>query len=676
MKNKCILILIIFISGFSAFSDSLEFKAAPYVSLPVAESADYYNVGYGANLDLFWSPFQNGIFGLSGGLGYSALPTQAETLLSAFRLQLGGGVRWQFLPRLTLGADLQAGLYYGIYETLDALNAAARGAIQLDFTVTDAFSFGAGADYSRFFTSETSLYDGVGVSIMGTVKPSGVGASPKIDLKYIESQPVFPVFYKWYDTNTFGNGTLKNSSTSTLKNIRVQVFINEFMDTPKDCISIAQVKPGDTVDFPVFALFKDSILTVTEKTKVAGEIVIEYEALGNTYRTKKNFTIDVYDRNAITWSDDRRAASFVTAKDPSVLQFAKEIAGGAREYHLKAGDKNFRSAMAIFIAMQEYGMKYIVDPVSSYESLSGDESAVDYLQFPRQTLQYRSGDCDDLTILYCALLESVGIKTAFITVPGHIYPAFALSISEDEAGKTFRNGQENLIFDHEQVWVPVEITMLNSGFVDAWQKGAGEWMENAENASIYSIHDAWKTYESVGIREELKEIKVPLWNDVKVSYGREIDRYIASELDPQIKQIESRMASIGSSPRLENRIGTLYARYGKLDEAGRIFKKIIEKDNFLPSYNNLANVYYLQEDYSSALLYFNKAESISPDQRTIIAGRIKTLKALNRFTEADEQFNRLLALYPEYEKEYSLLSGNYANSDRAGESELPVEWDD
>ena len=33
----------------------------------------------------------------------------------------------------------------------------------------------------------------------------------------------------------------------------------------------------------------------------------------------------------------------------------------------------------------------------------------------KQTLEYRAGDCDDLSILYSALLESVGVETAFIT---------------------------------------------------------------------------------------------------------------------------------------------------------------------------------------------------------------------------------------------------------------------
>jgi hypothetical protein len=58
----------------------------------------------------------------------------------------------------------------------------------------------------------------------------------------------------------------------------------------------------------------------------------------------------------------------------------------------------------------------VVDPVTPYKKFSQNLS-VDFLQFPNQTLEYKARDCDDLSMLYNALLESVGIKTAFITIP-------------------------------------------------------------------------------------------------------------------------------------------------------------------------------------------------------------------------------------------------------------------
>ena len=96
--------------------------------------------------------------------------------------------------------------------------------------------------------------------------------------------------------------------------------------------------------------------------------------------------------------------------------------------------------MAIFEALSLYGLKYQIDPSSSYKDLAGQENVLDYLQFPIETLNYKAGDCDDLSVLYTAILESLAVETAFITVPGHIYTAVALEMSPEAAKRTFASG--------------------------------------------------------------------------------------------------------------------------------------------------------------------------------------------------------------------------------------------
>ena len=43
---------------------------------------------------------------------------------------------------------------------------------------------------------------------------------------------------------------------------------------------------------------------------------------------------------------------------------------------------------------------------------------------PAQLLASRTGDCDDMSVLYCALLENLGVPTAFLDGPGHILMLF------------------------------------------------------------------------------------------------------------------------------------------------------------------------------------------------------------------------------------------------------------
>jgi hypothetical protein len=137
----------------------------------------------------------------------------------------------------------------------------------------------------------------------------------------------------------------------------------------------------------------------------------------------------VYHRNALSWDDDRRAASFVSSRDGAARFFARYVASivdGIPADTLPANGlpRNVQYAAALFEALAAYGISYVIDPASSFVEMSEDAAALDSLNYPYQTLYYRGGDCDDLSILYCAMLEALGVDTAFITIPGHIYAAF------------------------------------------------------------------------------------------------------------------------------------------------------------------------------------------------------------------------------------------------------------
>jgi hypothetical protein len=80
----------------------------------------------------------------------------------------------------------------------------------------------------------------------------------------------------------------------------------------------------------------------------------------------------------------------------------------------------------------------VIDPASSFVEISEDAAALDSLNYPYQTLYYWGGNCDDLSILYCSLLEALGVDTACITIPGHIYAAFDTGAEEGPAGEEGR----------------------------------------------------------------------------------------------------------------------------------------------------------------------------------------------------------------------------------------------
>ena len=250
------------------------------------------------------------------------------------------------------------------------------------------------------------------------------------------------------------------------------------------------------------------MLSVAEKTNSKANIIVEYYRLGKRYSIETPVTIPIYNPNAMSWDDDRRAAVFVSANNSCALEFAKYVASAVRNSMSSKRNENLQLAQAVFGALSEYGMRYVVDPSSSYSANVGTTS-IDFLQFPHQTLKFKAGDCDDLSILYCSLLESLGIESAFITVPGHIYAAFCLDISEEEGRKIY--GDDEAIFHDGRTWIPVEVTMTQDSFAAARKYGINEWNKYvvSDNAMIYPMHSNWKEFKSVNVSTEGFEVKLP-----------------------------------------------------------------------------------------------------------------------------------------------------------------------
>ncbi len=88
------------------------------------------------------------------------------------------------------------------------------------------------------------------------------------------------------------------------------------MDNPKVCKTPYALEAGEEVIIELNTLFTEKVLEITESTKASAEISIEFTYEGNHYTDMYTETIRLYDRNATTWDDNRRAAAFMTSKHP------------------------------------------------------------------------------------------------------------------------------------------------------------------------------------------------------------------------------------------------------------------------------------------------------------------------------------------------------------------------
>ncbi len=164
-------------------------------------------------------------------------------------------------------------------------------------------------------------------------------------------------------------------------------------------------------------------------------------------------------------SDDLRY--FVQANHVEIIERAREILADNGINHDILSPVNIAK---YFYQYLKESFRYINDPIPA-------GARQDRVQYATETMDLKSGDCEDLTILMASLLESVGIQTAFIEVfppdspEGHILIMFDSAHIFPEVVSVGGNLQRYIVRQNgvhqSQLFIPVELTRLDLSFEEA-----------------------------------------------------------------------------------------------------------------------------------------------------------------------------------------------------------------
>ncbi|MBN1687194.1 MAG: hypothetical protein JW852_11095 [Spirochaetales bacterium] len=681
---------LIVCASLSVFSEApLRLRVNPGVILPLGGNAPFFRTGAIATIDGTFVPERLSWFSLNGELGYSYNKYGVSDALSvasagagvglvitpAERFFIQGGAAGGFsLSLLSISRELLVGP--GVYVSAGA-GAFFRAAPWLDIGVSLGYRNVLGVYSGVFATLGTALrIAGSGGDSTTDVRPPAAGVSPLqgqttegnlLQVKDLVFLQIFPIFYSYYDDHPVGDITVHNPLSATATNITVSLFVNQYMDAPKKAKTVAELKPEEDARIDLMALFTDRMLEITEGTKVAAEIVIEYSVGAQRFKDTHIESINMEYRNAMTWDDDRKAAAFVTARDPQVLRFSNNVAGMIKggEYQVNA---NLQKAIAFHEALRLLGMAYVIDPNTPYEALSEKVYQVDTLKFPRESLAYKAGDCDDLSILYSALFESVGIETAFITIPGHIFLAFSTGLDSEAARGQF-NRTDDLIFQEEKAWIPLEITALERGFLEAWQMGAKEWRENKSRnqAAFFPIREAWQVYSPVGLPGAAESIQLPEKEQVLAAYTSQVVKFVDQEIYQQVATVRSQIRESNDPNRYMNRLGILYAKYGLYDRALVEFENTLSAGDYFPALLNIGNIHFLREELKLSREFYERAMVQKPEDAKVILSVARVNHELENYGFVRELYEKLQKLDAALAEEYAYLDLRGDEAARAAE---------
>ncbi len=311
--------------------------------------------------------------------------------------------------------------------------------------------------------------------------------------------------------------------------------------------------------------------------------------------------------------------------------------------------------MGMHEALCLYGLEYVVDPTTPFTEFSQKTDAVDFLQFPQQTLEYKAGDCDDLSILYCAILESVGVDTAFITVPGHIFMAVSLDMQPEEARKVFVR-PDDLVFRGSRTWLPLEVTLRDGDFLKAWDTGARQWRESLAKgtAELLPMRACWERYEPVGFSSAVVPLTMPADERVVKAYTDQVSRFVRREISGREGALQAEAKRAQDPAKATNRLGILYAQYGQYDQAEREFQKLVDRE-YVPALLNMGTLSFARGDARKALGFYQRAERKDPSNPAVLLGIARVNHDLENYGEARAAFARLKDLDPDLAERFAFI---------------------
>lgn len=478
--------------------------------------------------------------------------------------------------------------------------------------------------------------------------------APQIVLKDLRLNQVFSAAYKQYANKPLGQIRVQNTSGTDYGNLKLTFAIKGYMDFPTTK-EITKLAANSTEEIDLFASFNNRILEIDEDTGVQVEVALQFVRDGRDDAIKLTQPMTIYGKNAIVWGRPNMVGSFVTPKDDTLRDFVRQA---INENKPEPGplNPNLVSAMTLFDILSTHGIRYIVDPNNPYTEVQEDR--VDYVQFSRETLKIKSGDCDDLSVLLSAGLENLGIETAILDVPGHLLMMFNTKLPETKRDQI--SLQDDLLVVHEgEVWIPIEATMIGTSFAEAWAEGARKYHKFAQEdkLKVTMLKQAWGEYLPVTLKPANYSINVPEKERVGSLVTREQNILLQKSLDRLVKPYEVMAAADPDNSKALMQVAIIYAKYGLYNQANKTFDRILKQDpNNSAVHNNRGNIHYSKGEFNKAVETYTYAEQLAANDPGIKVNLAMSHYQLGQLEEAREKFDEATTISASVEKDYEGLS--------------------
>jgi tetratricopeptide (TPR) repeat protein len=488
---------------------------------------------------------------------------------------------------------------------------------------------------------------------------------------------LFPSLMLHYASSPTGSVTVKNPLAEPALKVRASVTIPRFMDFASEAPAVASLAPGASAVFALTLPLNRSVLELQEDMTVQAKIDVAWSQGGAEQTVSRIVTATVHRNTALTWDDTAKIASFVTPNEEVVNGFARRaLAPAGEEKKLLLSPKLFQ-AMRICDTLGAHGITYVEDPASPISKSLGKTEVVDTVQLPRTTLFNRAGDCDDTTALLCSALEAIGVRTAILTTPGHIFLAFDSGEPAESAGLLADETHEIIARDGA-AWIPIETTTpLQQGFLAAWAAGSALVKRYRTNGpfEFIPLAEARKAYPALPLPPSTIAVAEPAKSVVDGRFAGSMAGFTSAVYTARLASLEAELKPLAGrqAARLRTHQGILHALFGRLAEAGRAFEAAMKDDPTLVSpYVNLANVRLIEKGADAALAVVTRGLARSPGSMLLNLAAARCWAQKGDRPRAAQYLAKVKQSAPDVAARYALILGIGPAADAATDAAQPA----
>jgi transglutaminase-like putative cysteine protease len=283
---------------------------------------------------------------------------------------------------------------------------------------------------------------------------------------------IYPTFYEAYVDSPFALGKVVNLTEKSVlikPSGKIEGINTVYTQSPA-----VTIQPKDTAIIAFYAVLSD------QYNKQRAEISQAYFLLSTTRdEPDDNFQSPVLINGVNSWDGLVSNLRYFIKKDFDYsMEFSKDIL---------SKNKNLLDTIRYSLS-SFYKAKYVFDDfVKDLVYTSDPRATTEYVQFPNETITLRGGDCDDLSVCYSSLLESIGIETALVDYKNtedirHVNILFNTNLAPGDANLITDNDTKYFLRKDgngkDEIWIPVETTSLTN-FNTAWETGAEKFFDDA-----------------------------------------------------------------------------------------------------------------------------------------------------------------------------------------------------